>query len=275
MSVIPDIPAMVADPLPEVVLTGVRIHAIDQKRCVARVMGSLDAGRGGWIATANLDHLRRLRSDAEFRRVYDDAALVVADGMPLVWAARLQGTPLPERVAGSDLIHSLSAAAAERGRRIFLVGGDPGTAEAAAAKLAADNPGLQVAGTDCPPFGFERDPDQMADLRRKLAASGADLVFVGLGSPKQEFLIEAIHEVLPAAWWVGIGISFSFVCGEVRRAPVWVRRVGLEWAHRLLQEPRRLGARYLWHGPPFVVRLFASALFGRFRPSSGRTPRNR
>ena len=251
-------------PLPEVVLAGTRVHVITQAQCVAHVVMSLACNRGGWIATANLDHMRRLRKSAEFRRVYAGASVVVADGMPLIWAARLQATPLPERVAGSDLIHSLAAGAAAQDRSVFFLGGDPGSADAAAARLAKDHPGLRVAGTHCPPMGFEKDPAQMAELRRTVKESSPDIVFVALGSPKQELLIDEINSSLPQAWWIGVGISFSFVSGAVRRAPPWVRRVGLEWLHRLLQEPRRLAGRYLFHGPPCFLWLMASALRGRF-----------
>jgi N-acetylglucosaminyldiphosphoundecaprenol N-acetyl-beta-D-mannosaminyltransferase len=225
----------------------------------------MERGQGGWIATANLDHLRRLQQPGEFRRVYEQADVVVADGMPVVWACRVQGTPVPERVAGSDLIRSLSVAAARARRSVYLLGGEPGTAEAAATRLVESAPGLVIAGTRCPPFGFERDPAQLEELRAALAAARPDVVFVALGSPKQELLIARLRDALPGAWWIGVGISFCFVAGTVRRAPRWLQRLGLEWLHRLVQEPRRLWARYLWSGPPFVVRLFAGALRGRLR----------
>jgi N-acetylglucosaminyldiphosphoundecaprenol N-acetyl-beta-D-mannosaminyltransferase len=254
-------------PLPEVQLAGVRLHAITEAQCVAHVMASLAAGGGGWIATANLDHMRRLRQSAEFRALYANATVVTADGMPVVWACRLQGTPIPARVAGSDMIKSLPAAAAQHGRSIFLLGGSPGTADSAVASLRAANPTLRVAGTLCPPLGFEQDAAQMAAIERALAAAQPDLVFVALGSPKQEVVIDRLRALLLRAWWIGVGISFSFVAGDVQRAPRWMQKLGLEWLHRLVQEPRRLGARYLWHGPPALLRLFGSALAGRWRRS--------
>ncbi|MFT4512174.1 MAG: N-acetylglucosaminyldiphosphoundecaprenol N-acetyl-beta-D-mannosaminyltransferase [Planctomycetota bacterium] len=261
-----DVPApSVFEPsqLPEVVLAGVRLHAITEAECVAHVVESLEVNRGGWIATANLDHVRRLRRAEEFRRAYAGASVVVADGMPLIWASRLQGSPLPERVAGSDLIHSLTAGAAAGGRSVFFLGGDPGSADAAAARLVKDHPELRVAGTYCPPMGFEKDPAQMEELRRAVQENSPDIVFVALGSPKQELLIYEIRALLPQAWWIGVGISFSFVCGAVRRAPKWVQGMGLEWFHRLLQEPRRLATRYLLHGPPCLLWLLFNALRGR------------
>jgi N-acetylglucosaminyldiphosphoundecaprenol N-acetyl-beta-D-mannosaminyltransferase len=261
---VPASPTFQSSQLPEVVLASVRLHAITEAECVAYVVESLEVDRGGWIATANLDHMRRLWHADEFRRAYAGASVVVADGMPLIWASRLQGSPLPERVAGSDLIHSLTAGAAAAGRSVFFLGGDLGSADAAAARLAKDHPGLRVAGTYCPSMGFEKDPAQMEELRRAVQENSPDIVFVALGSPKQELLIHEIRSLLPQAWWIGVGISFSFVCGAIRRAPSWVQGLGLEWCHRLLQEPRRLGMRYLWHGPPCFLRLLLSALRGRF-----------
>ena len=250
--------------LPIVRLLGVEFHAVTERECVQHVATELGAGRGGWIITPNLDHTRRLVADADLRALYSGADLSVADGLPIVWASRLQGTPLPERVAGSDLIWSLSGALAEDARGAFFLGGDPGTAERAAEALCARYPGLVVAGTSCPEVGFERDPARMDALRAELSAAAPDLVFVALGSPKQERLIETLRAEHPATWWIGIGISFSFVAGDVARAPRWIQRLGLEWVHRLIQEPRRLARRYLIEGLPFAFRLFAGALRARF-----------
>ncbi len=246
--------------LPQIELLGHPIHRIDEAECVAYVDAALDAHAGGWIVTPNLDHLRRLSEDAEFRSICAQASLSVADGMPLVWASRLAGTPLPERVAGSNLIQSVSAMLAKKRRSAFFLGGDPGTAEAAAEILADRHRGLQIAGTDCPEVGFERDGARMDELRNRLLASAPDVVFVALGSPKQERVIAELRTLLPGTWWLGIGISFSFVCGAVQRAPLWVQRLGLEWLHRLIQEPRRLARRYLVDGLPFAVRLLLGAL---------------
>jgi N-acetylglucosaminyldiphosphoundecaprenol N-acetyl-beta-D-mannosaminyltransferase len=226
---------------------------------------ALAAGRGGCIVTPNLDHLRRLARDAGLRDRYALADLRVADGMPLVWASRLQKTPLPARVAGSDLIWSLSAAAAARGLSVFLLGGDPGTAEEAARRLRSEWPTLRVAGTACPPFGFEQRPELVDGLARALLQARPDLVYVGLGSPKQEALIERLRHTLPHAWWMGVGVSFSFVSGRVRRAPGWVRRIGFEWLHRLAQEPRRLAGRYLIDDLPYGAGLLARSLLRGLR----------
>ena len=248
--------------LPTVDLRGVRVHAVSEADAIRHILSEADAGRGGMVVTPNLDHLHRCLHDVAFAAMVSEAELVLADGMPLVWAARLQGTPLPQRVAGSNLITSLSQAAAEAGRSVFLLGGSPGTAEGAARVLTARFPSLRVAGTLCPPVGFENDPAKMAEIIETLATARPDIVFVALGSPKQERLIVKLRPLLPQAWWLGVGISFSFLCGEVRRAPLWMQKTGLEWLHRLVQEPRRLFRRYVVVGIPFAFGLLGKATFG-------------
>ncbi|HRT97654.1 MAG TPA: WecB/TagA/CpsF family glycosyltransferase [Planctomycetota bacterium] len=244
-------------------LCGVRLDAVREAECVSLILERLKAGRGGWVVTVNLDHLRRLVRDAEYARLCQGACLMVADGMPLVWASRLQGTPLPERVAGSNLISSLSAAAAREGRSVYLLGGAAGSAVAAASRLQQRYTGLKVVGTDCPPMGFEGSSDQMGAIEERLLRARPDIVYVGLGSPKQERLIGRLRGGLPGAWWLGVGISFSFLGGQVRRAPRWMQLAGLEWVHRLAQEPRRLATRYLVQGVPFALLLFARACAAR------------
>jgi N-acetylglucosaminyldiphosphoundecaprenol N-acetyl-beta-D-mannosaminyltransferase len=236
-------------------LEGAALDAITEAQCVKRVMADLAERRGGWIATLNLDHLRLITRSPEYARLCADATLRVADGMPLVWASRLQGTALPERVAGSNLIWSLSAAAAARGHSIFLLGGAPGTATAAAEVLRRRFSGLMVAGTASPDVDLVARPDEIATLAATVTRVRPDIVYVALGKPKQEQVIDSLRTHLPQAWFVPVGISFSFVSGRVRRAPPWVQQLGLEWAHRLVQEPQRLARRYLIEGIPFALML--------------------
>jgi N-acetylglucosaminyldiphosphoundecaprenol N-acetyl-beta-D-mannosaminyltransferase len=245
--------------LPRIILNGVALHAITEQRCIEYILDRLSYGRGGVVVTPNVDHLRRCRRDLHFAAVMAEADLVVADGMPLVWAGLLQGTPLPQRVAGSDMISSLSAAAAQQNRSIFLLGGDPGTAQAACEILHDRYPQLKIAGSYCPPRGFEKDPGELQQVISALRTASPDIVYVGLGSPKQEQLIDRIRHTLPRAWWMGVGVSFSFLCGDVRRAPLWMRKYGLEWVHRLAQEPKRLFKRYLVVGLPFAAMMLATA----------------
>jgi len=245
--------------LPEVSILGHTLHAVSTSRAVDYILGSLDEGRGGWVMTPNLDILRRLVRDESFERLTRDVTLRLADGMPLVWASRLRRTPLPERVAGSDLIWPLCERGARANRSVYLLGGNPGAAESAARELARGFPSLRVAGHECPPMGFEQDEGYIAAMRDRLRRAKPDIVFVALGSPKQERVIASVRGDLPSSWFLGVGVSFSFVCGEIRRAPAWMRGVGLEWAHRLAQEPRRLARRYLIDGLPFAGRLLLVA----------------
>lgn len=252
-----------------VTLLGVPVDAVTLDQAAEHVVRSAKSGTGGWVITPNLDILRRTVRDAEFRRLYDLATLRLADGMPLVWASKLKGTPLPERAAGSDLIFALASKAAQDGASIFLLGGNPGAAEKCAAVLVEKHPALQIAGIECPSPGFENDAAQMERLIARVGQSSPDIVFVALGSPKQEKLIKVLRAELPRAWFLGIGITFSFVAGEVKRAPMWMRRCGLEWMHRMLQEPRRLVKRYLIDGLPFAARLFIVSAIQGLRGGTG------
>ena len=244
---------------------GMRLHAITEQRCKQIVMEGLQAGQGGVIVTANLDHLRRYGRDEAYRRIAQHAELCVTDGAPLIWASHLQGTPLPERIAGSDLIWSLSESAAEQKRSIFLLGGNTGTDKKASQILESRYPGLRIAGTACPPIGFEKSQYEREALLDALRKADPDIVYVALGSPKQERFIDSIRHTLPKAWWIGVGISFSFVTGDVKRAPAWMQQRGLEWVHRLSQEPKRLTKRYIVQGIPFGLKLMSNALKTRIQ----------
>jgi N-acetylglucosaminyldiphosphoundecaprenol N-acetyl-beta-D-mannosaminyltransferase len=250
--------------LRQVTLHGVALHALTQTCCVELVYQALVAGVGGWIVTVNLHHLKLFADLPSYAALCAGATLRVADGMPLVWASRMQGTPLPERIAGVDLLGSLSAAAARDGRRIFLLGGDPGTAEATAQQLQRQHSSLQIAGTACPARGFFRRPAEVEELVARLRAAAPDVVYVALGKPVQDELIAVLRSQLPHAWFVGVGISFSFHAGKVHRAPRWLQATGFEWLHRIAQEPSRLTGRYIGM-LPVAASLFASALVRRVR----------
>lgn len=250
-------------------LMGLPLDLYTASTLIDRLISDSQHHRGGYVLTPNLDHLRSVTRSARLMALARDAEVRVADGMPLVWASRLQRTPLPERITGSDLIFSLSRAVAAADRSVFLLGGNPGTAEATAALLGQRAAGLRIAGTYCPPLGYERDAAEMDRIRAALISSRPDFVFVGLPFVKATELVRDVRQALPGTWFLGVGIAFSFSCGELRRAPVWMRRAGLEWLFRLLQEPRRLGRRYLFEGLPFAIRLlWISSGKRRVRPIS-------
>jgi N-acetylglucosaminyldiphosphoundecaprenol N-acetyl-beta-D-mannosaminyltransferase len=247
-------------------LMGMEIDRITEQQVVTAIGQSLDAGRGGWVITPNLEHLRRFSKESGLRDYFRTADLVLADGMPLVWASRLAGTPLPARVAGSDLIWSLSSEAARRGASVFVLGGTREAGWEAARRLQERCDGLRIAGMIYPPHGFEHEPHAMQQIEETLAELEPDIVYVGLGFPKQERVISHLRERFPRTWFLGIGISIGFVGGHVTRAPVWMQRSGLEWLHRLAQEPRRLVRRYLFQGMPFAARLLIHGAWTRLRP---------
>jgi N-acetylglucosaminyldiphosphoundecaprenol N-acetyl-beta-D-mannosaminyltransferase len=248
---------------------GARFAAVTESDAASAIVDAAVASRGYWIITANLDHLRRYRSEPMARQLIDEADLIVADGTPLIWASHLAGTPLPHRVAGSNMIWSISKSASHRGASVFLLGGNPGVAEQAAQVLSHRFPSLKIVGTLCPRKGFEKDKRDLDRIRRQVREAAPMIVFVGLPFPKQELLIRRLRQILPHTSFIGVGISFSFVAGEVSRAPKWTHRFGLEWSYRLLQEPRRLVRRYVINGVPFAFVLFASAI--RHRLSANKT----
>ncbi|MEV7007133.1 WecB/TagA/CpsF family glycosyltransferase [Streptosporangium sp. NPDC051022] len=244
-------------------VAGLAIDPMTEGEVVDHVVAALKRGEGGHLVTPNVDIGWAAARDPEAREIVERADLAVADGMPLVWASRLLGTPLPGRVTGADLIWSLSEAAAFYRHPVYLLGGAPGVARQAADRLTARHPRLLVVGADAPPYGFEPTPEGCAKIREALVAAAPRLVFVGLGFPKQDRLIARLREDLPATWFVGCGSAIAFAAGAVRRAPPWMRRAGLEWLFRLLNEPGRLARRYLLHDLPFALRLLTVCLFRR------------
>jgi N-acetylglucosaminyldiphosphoundecaprenol N-acetyl-beta-D-mannosaminyltransferase len=249
---------------------GVSFTRVTDQETIRIILDELDAGRGGWLISMNLDGLRVFRKSPEAQQLCSPVSFLVADGMPLIWAAHLQRTPLPGRVAGSSLIFTLTEAAAKRGRSVFLLGGDEGTAAAAGRVLERRFPG-SVAGTDCPPIGFEKDLAELGRIRQLLRTTRPDIVYVAMGFPKQERLIRWLRDELPGIWWTGVGISFSFISGKVRRAPPWMQDLGLEWLHRLAQEPRKLFVRYVIKDIPFALWLLGASVLRRFARSEGRS----
>ncbi|MBV9205899.1 MAG: WecB/TagA/CpsF family glycosyltransferase [Actinobacteria bacterium] len=247
-------------------VAGLDLHPLSEEQVVAQVIRDLKDGQGGWVVPANIDVCRQSSRDHAARELVSGASLVVADGMPLVWAARLHGEPVPERVTGASLIFTLTAAAAEHGKSVYLLGGKPGVPERAAAELARRYPGLLVAGTDAPPVGFDRRPGEFAAVCAKVEEARPDIVYVGLGFPKQERVIAALAPCHPAAWFIGCGAAIPFAAGALPRAPRWMQQIGLEWLYRLICEPRRLFRRYVLIDFPYAISLLITSALTRFRP---------
>ena len=247
-------------------LLGMQLARLNSTQLVDHVFERLREGQGGWIVTANLDIVRRYVLDSDARTTYGSADLRVADGMPLVWASRLRGAQLPERVAGSSLSLTLAARAAQEQRSIYLLGGAEGAAAACAGALQQSHPELEIVGTSNPWVGNPATIEEVDEIEAEIRRRGVpDIVLVGLGSPKQEYLIQKLRQRFPASWFMGVGITFSFVAGQVQRAPQWMQRTGVEWIHRMVQEPDRLVKRYLIDDLPFAALLFGEAIWNRLR----------
>lgn len=236
---------------------GVDFDVLDESGAVDRIITAFGNGIGGRAVFVNVDVLVKLERQPGLVGLVEPADLVLADGMPLIWASRVQGTPLPGRVAGSTLLGLVVARSALEGVPVLVVGGRPGSAEAAVAALKQANPGLR-AGWYTPPFGFEADPESRIALKEALDSFGPCLCFVGLGFPKQERLMAELAGRCPDWWFIASGGGIDFLARN-DRAPGWMQRVGLEWAHRLSREPKRLAKRYLVDDVPYACRMLVAA----------------
>lgn len=206
----------------------------------------------GWLCTVNVAILMMMRGDARLQQFVDRASIIVADGQPLVWIAPWLDKPLPERVTGVDLVESICARAVVEKKSIYLLGATSSIVEILANRLRNKFPGLQVDYADG--YFSSNDAVTRAD---KVRQSGASILLVGMGVPRQEFFIEKQWERLGVGMAIGVGGSFDVLAGLRRRAPIWVQSLGLEWTHRMLQEPRRLFKRYLVTNLQFIRCLFA------------------
>jgi len=234
-------------PVP-IVMLGVpfdRVTSVDSLRIIGQMIAS---GRPHYAATANVDFAVQALKDVELHRILADADLVLCDGMPLVWASRFLGNPLPERVTGSDLVPLLLAEAELKGWRVFFLGGTDASVATAAERVRMRHPKLELVGAYSPPFKPLLEMDH-EDIVRRVREARPDILLVAFGCPKQEKWIsmQLRHTGVPLS--IGVGATIDFLAGSVRRAPLWMQRTGLEWVFRMLQEPNRLFRRYctdLW-----------------------------
>lgn len=256
-------------PTPRIDFLGMPLDVVTFDQTLDRLVALARGNHAAYVVTANVDHVVRFVRDPSVRSLYTQADLVVADGTPVIWASRFLGTPLPQRVAGSDLTPALCARAADEGLRVFFLGGSPGAADAAADVLRKRHPALEIVGTFCPDYGFEKDEVKLARTVEVVRQARPDILLVGLGSPKQENWIAAHKDACGAKLSIGVGVTFSFIAGHVKRAPRWMQRLGLEWFHRLMQEPGRLWRRYLLEDTAFLGMVLKCYLFG---PPAERKP---
>ncbi len=205
----------------------------------------VQARSGGFIVTPNLDHVVMAERDLDFRAAYRNASLSLVDGMPLVWASKIIGFPLPEKISGTDIIRPLMKRAADCGMRVYLLGAASGVGLEAAAILKHEMPDLQIVGVDSPKLGFDADRTQEAATLERMTAAEPDLVLIALGAPKQELLMHRWHGRGVVPVMLGIGAGLDFIAEKQKRAPLWMSNAGFEWFYRLCREPCRLARRYL------------------------------
>jgi N-acetylglucosaminyldiphosphoundecaprenol N-acetyl-beta-D-mannosaminyltransferase len=250
-----------------VTMFGMPFSNVDFDDVCALVAERVRSREPGFIVTPNVDHVCLCQRDAEFRSIYDDAFLSLADGMPIIWASKLARKPLRAKVSGSDLVDVLCASAAREGFSVFLLGGAPGVGDRAADRLRERYAGLRIAGAYSPPLGFDTDESLNAETVAVVREAKPDIGFVALGAPRQERWIHRHQQACGVPVMAGIGAGIDFAAGNKRRAPVWMQRSGTEWLYRLAQEPGRLWKRYLVDDAVFFP-LVVREMLGRNAPAA-------
>jgi N-acetylglucosaminyldiphosphoundecaprenol N-acetyl-beta-D-mannosaminyltransferase len=231
---------------------GVNVSAITMGDAIATIERWIREGRREYVCITGVHGIMECRRDSSLRNIHNLAGMVTPDGMPLVYFLRLTGRKRTQRVYGPDLMREITAVSARRGYRQFYYGGDVGVGEKLKESLVSSAPGLQVAGTFCPPFR-QMTPEEDAAIVDMINAARPDIVWVGLSTPKQERWMAAHLGRIEAPVMIGVGAAFDFLAGTKRQAPKWMQRHALEWLFRLCSEPRRLWRRYAYIVPGFLI----------------------
>ena len=239
-----------------ITMMGCRIDNLSMEETLVRIEEFIHSGKPHQHVVVNVDKLVKARHDPELRRIINECALINADGMPVVWASRLLGKPLKERVAGIDLFEALMRRAAQKGWRVFLLGARADVVREVAATYARRYPGLVLAGVH---DGYWQGEGAEAQVVRQVRESRADLLFVAISSPKKEQFLGLYQVEMRIPFAMGVGGSFDVAIGRVKRAPAWMQVAGLEWFFRFLQEPRRMFRRYFIDDMAFLWLLIKEA----------------
>lgn len=255
-----------------VALFGIPITNVTMAQAVARVEEHILSGQTHQIATANLDFARNALKDQYLQRIICECSMVLPDGAPMLWASSMFGTPLKQRVTGVDLIPELARLSAQRGYGIYLLGSSEESSQAAAAVLEQRFPWLRIVGRHCPPVAALHEMDNEEILRR-IAAAKPDILLVAFGNPKQEIWIHRHRDRLQVPVAIGIGGALDMIAGSLKRAPKWVQKLQLEWAFRMVQEPRRLLPRYAKDAAALIVHLPLGLAANRLQPEERRQGR--
>jgi N-acetylglucosaminyldiphosphoundecaprenol N-acetyl-beta-D-mannosaminyltransferase len=254
----------VSVPLPSVQILGVPVSRITMQAALATIDAWLTRRESHYICACDVHSLMRAHADPEHLTALKSASMITPDGQPVVWTARSRGIVDIERVCGPDLLPALCAESVTKGWSHYFYGGAEGVASDLERHLTREFPGLRIAGVDSPPFRPLTPAEQDETLAR-IRAAMPNILWVGLGCPKQEKWMLAQQSKLPGIVMIGIGAAFDFHTKRIERAPIWMRKNGLEWLHRLWSEPRRLWRRYLVLAPQFVVASVAETVRLRMR----------
>jgi N-acetylglucosaminyldiphosphoundecaprenol N-acetyl-beta-D-mannosaminyltransferase len=239
-----------------ITMMGCQIDNLSMEDTLATIEGFIRSGLPHQHVVVNVDKLVKASRDEQLRRIINECALINADGMPVVWASRLLGKPLKERVAGVDLFEALMARAAARGWRVFLLGAREDVVQAVRAAYLLKYPQLAIVGAR---NGYWNGEQEEAGVVEQIRASGADLLFVAISSPKKEQFLGRYQAAMRIPFAMGVGGTFDVAIGKVKRAPLWMQRAGLEWFFRFLQEPRRMFRRYFIDDMAFIWLLIKEA----------------
>jgi N-acetylglucosaminyldiphosphoundecaprenol N-acetyl-beta-D-mannosaminyltransferase len=232
-------------------ILGVGINALDLTDAADFVHSFLDTGEKGYICVTGMHGIMEAQADAEFRQIQNNSCLTTPDGIPTVWIGHIDGHCKMQQVRGADFMLRVCELSVAKGTRHFLYGGKPGVAELLRDVLQLRFPGLQIVGTYTPPFR-PLNAQEETDLHQQLLESKAEVLWCGISTPKQERFMAKYVNTFPVRLMVGVGAAFDLNAGLLRDSPQWVQKWGLQWAHRLCQEPRRLWRRYLLNIPRFL-----------------------
>lgn len=246
-------------------ILGTNISAVNMGMALNIVDQWIDEGRSDYICFRDVHGVMAAQKDATLRAAHEKAGMVAPDGMPLVWTSRARGHPEVGRVSGPDFMLALCDRSVALGYRHYLYGGAPGVADKLALSLSQRFPGVQIVGSYCPPFR-KLTPEEDEFVIKDISETRAQLVWIGLGSPKQEHWMADHVERIPGAILFGVGAAFDFHAGIVKRAPLWMQKSGLEWLFRLLSEPRRLWRRYVIMAPKFLVQVLLQSSKTKNKP---------
>jgi N-acetylglucosaminyldiphosphoundecaprenol N-acetyl-beta-D-mannosaminyltransferase len=245
--------------LPRVNILGVGVNAMDMPQAVRLATGAVAQGRKGYVCVTGVHGIMEAQKDPAFRAILNRSLLTTPDGMPTVWVGRVNGYSRMGRVYGPDFMLNVCAASVQPGYTHFLYGGVEGVAEQLKDELTKKFPGLKIVGTYTPPFR-PLNTSENAALQSQIAALRPDFFWVGLSTPKQERFMAEYLPRLETRVMVGVGAAFDMHTGRAKDSPDWVKSAGLQWLHRLLQEPSRLWKRYLINNPIFVYKMTSQLL---------------